>query len=226
MSQSPVYQIRSGSMGSFLVPPGHPALTHEVRVYYPRGNARITPALRRDADGYMSIDSVLTDEYAPESVKARVRRMMDSANLVYSELWIRSVYGYFRNSYAPADDPTNRNVSDAYMYRPGCTLCRNPQDDAIHTSVTVPGWHAWSPLPLPPATRHLGYLAVREYFPEHEPRTDLIENPGKGYGSYPCVKCDQRVQYESRKDAFCVVTSGMRWSYNDVCPADEGKHEI
>jgi hypothetical protein len=72
---------------------------------------------------------------------------------------------------------------------------------------------------------HLGYLHVREYFPDHRPRLDLIQNPAKGYGAWPCIKCGERVQYKARKDAWCKVTSGAKWTYDDRCPKG-GLHDI
>jgi hypothetical protein len=65
---------------------------------------------------------------------------------------------------------------------------------------------------------HAGYVWVRKYFPEHVLRADLIRDPGKGYGSWPCVKCDQRVQYEARYDAHVVYPNGA------TC-TDGGRHE-
>ena len=79
-------------------------------------------------------------------------------------------------------------------------------------------------LSLPPE-HHLGYLCVREYFPDHQPRLNLIADPGHGYGAGTCSKCGQRVQYEARHDALCVVTSGARWRYDPDCPRG-GQHEI
>lgn len=78
---------------------------------------------------------------------------------------------------------------------------------------------------------HLAALTVREYFPDHQPRLDLIADPGNGYGSYPCVKCGQRVQYEARHDAHTTVTvtpddRGVnQWDYRTECPRG-GQHEI
>jgi len=71
-----------------------------------------------------------------------------------------------------------------------------------------------------PAERHLGYLTVKEFFADHAPRVDLIANPGKGYGSYPCVKCGERVQYDAYTDALCVFDTR-----NPEC-AKGGTHDI
>jgi hypothetical protein len=72
--------------------------------------------------------------------------------------------------------------------------------------------------------RHLAVMCIRKYFPDHTPRLELIENPGKGYGSYPCVKCGERVQYEAKFDKLTVVSTHMdgrgmtRWTYVTECP--------
>ncbi|MEV7675031.1 hypothetical protein [Streptomyces sp. NPDC088752] len=79
--------------------------------------------------------------------------------------------------------------------------------------------------------RHLAVMCIREYFPDHEPRTELIENPGKGYGAHPCTKCGQKVQYEAKFDAHAVVTTRMdgtgmtHWSYDTECP-EGGAHTV
>lgn len=72
---------------------------------------------------------------------------------------------------------------------------------------------------------HLAVLTIREYFPDHQPRLDLIDDPGNGYGARPCTKCGQTVQYEARVDAHVVILPGARWSYNAECP-NGGQHEI
>jgi len=150
----------------------------------------------------MSIDYALTDEAdASEEVKAQVRAILASAETTPSEAWVRNVYGYFRSMYAP--ESGSRNVSEAVSDR----------DNTL------------------PPERHLGYLTVKEYFPTHEPRTDLIADPGKGYGAYPCVKCGQTVQYEARYDAHVTVSTrvaagcGTVWEYGKDCPQG-GAHSV
>lgn len=159
---------RDGGSGSFLCPPGHPRHTYSLHGYAsPRSRSAILIA---------AVDSALTDPEVPDSVRASVQRIMDTATLIPSEAWIGHLYGYFRNMYAP--ESGTRNVSEAV------------NDPANQT----------------PADRHLAVMYIREYFPDHEPRTDLIANPGKGYGSWPCLKCGQRVQYEAKFDAYAIMT--------------------
>lgn len=186
----PLYVIsRDGhGMGGFLCPPGH--WNHEYTLTGYDGGR-----LKRDPDSLCGIEYALTDEAgASDAIKARVRKIIADATLVDSDMWERSVYGYFRNSYSPED--MNRNVSRAII-DPANTITPD---------------------------RHLAVLCIREYFPDHKPRLDLIADPGHGYGSYPCAKCDERVQYEARQDSQCVVNTSAR-SANPVCPKG-GKHEI
>ncbi|MFK0015707.1 hypothetical protein [Streptomyces sp. NPDC091027] len=85
--------------------------------------------------------------------------------------------------------------------------------------------------PLMDPERHSAVRCIREYFPQHKPRVELIENPEKGYGSWPCSKCGKRVQYEARYDKYAFVTSridgrGMtHWSYGLECTNGE-PHDV
>ncbi|MFE6000408.1 hypothetical protein ACFQ6C_26665 [Streptomyces sp. NPDC056454] len=71
--------------------------------------------------------------------------------------------------------------------------------------------------------RHAAVALIRQYFPDHTPRVDLIENPGKGYGMYPCTKCGEKVQYEAKFDAH--VTVSTHGTYGTDCPQG-GAHTI
>lgn len=188
-----VYKIVKGSgAGGFLHPPGDPAHTYSIVSYSSnRRNARET--------GLYTLDS--TAEWMPQSIRDRAREILDHAKTTPSELWIRTVYGYFRNMWT-ADGVMWTNVVDLASFRPEGA----PAD-----------WHA--------AT-----VYVRKWFPDHEPRIDLIADPGKGYGSYPCDRCGKRVQYESRFDALAVVNteirgSGTNWTYELDCIGG-GQHEV
>lgn len=189
-----IYKIVKGDgAGGLLNPPGDPSHTYSIESYSSsRKNASMT--------GSYSIDS--TDEWIPEDVREQARQILDKVDRAASELWIRNVYGYFRNMWTTDGKPWT-NVRDLASGRP-----EGAPDE----------WHAAA-------------VYVRKWFPDHEPRTDLIDNPGKGYGSYPCVKCGQRVQYEARFDALAIVSTSMRpgggtdWSYVTDCP-EGGAHEV
>lgn len=294
----PHYKIVKGSSGSFLCPPGHPRLFWSLWGYEsPR---------HRNEMSIGAIDNALADDFdGSDAIKARVQKMFDEAELVPSEMWIRSVYGYFRNSYAPED--LDRNLSRSITHNPaeivaGAARKALAEYYSTHSSfdgdvnyrdgsakmmrAARRGWEvtakadgsevfvytladdgtrygalhlledhaetltdagftdvrteepqtcggvwipervrATNPVPIEridPA-RHLAVLCIREYFPDHEPRLDLIENPGKGYGSYPCTKCGERVQYVAKFDKLTTVTTrivlgeGTVWTYSTEC---------
>jgi hypothetical protein len=189
----------NGGSGSAFDPPGYPTLSWSL---YGWGSKSM--ATRWGTDGAKFIGSIkeLDDGWVAEDagpvLRARVRGMFERWEAERgepSELWVQSVYAHFRNCYSP--DGADRNVSS-------CTI--------------------WKTGPRPPAESHLGFLFVREYYPDHQPRADLIANPVTTTGR--CVHCDQGVQYESRKDALCVAYRGGRWVYDETCPASESGHEV
>jgi hypothetical protein len=307
----------SGSSG-FLCPPGHYNHTHSLEEYSgPRG---------RKVIGIFSLDYI-DNEHAdayPFFVES-VNRIREKSrkNWVASEAWIRSVYGYFRNSYSP--DGETRDVSKAITYSPasesvkaarkalaehygalgsapglaeaggmpgvdedyrdgsrrpvrparrgyevtakadGCEVfvytladdgsrygklpvlevhaealegagftdvrIEGPQDlDGTFVPERVRATPATTPEHIDPA-RHLAVMCIREYFPDHEPRTELIATPGNGYGARACTKCGEKVQYEAKFDAHVTVStrmdgSGMtHWTYGKECPQG-GAHTI
>lgn len=137
----------------------------------------------------LSLEGAANDENIPADFRARVQKLLDEAELVESELWVRNVYGYFRNCYSP--DGVSQNASDA----------------AIERNSHRPPEH------------HLAVMAIRKYFPDHEPRLDLINDPGDGYGSRECTKCGTRIQYEAKVDAFAEPITAFK-----ECP-EGGEHE-
>lgn len=161
-------------VGGFLCPPGHWNHEYVLLAYF---NGRRKPAI----DGFYTIEHALDPQsQASEQVQARVRAIMASSELVCSELWLRSVYGYFRNCYAAEDG--SRDVS----------RCRI---DSTHSL---------------PSQVHLAVVYVRQFFPDHSPREDLIADPGRGYGVHACLNCGLQVQYEARADALVALTGDNR----------------
>lgn len=189
MSAKPYYRIdRDGQgAGGFLAPPAH-----QAHSYVLRGWASKAVATRYGINGCNSISGInyaLADEFdGSAEVKAQAARIIaESAKAVAdsappSALWVAMVYGYFRNCYSP--DGINRNASDCLIWKPkaDATVC--------------PTWAK--------PQHHLAFLTIRQYFPNATPDLDLIKDAGKGYGSYPCTKCGQAVQYEARLDALAV----------------------
>ncbi len=183
-------RLVEGSGGSFLCPPGHP-----MHRYHAESGPRNNP------NAIVSLDYVLgtgSDEGpaygATTSLVERVRKLYADATLVMTEDWVISVYGYFRNCYAPEDG--SRNVSDAVFLKPG--------DE-----------------PLPPE-RHRGYLCVRDYSPDAEPRLDLIESGGF-WGKKSCAKCGRGLQYDAGVDDW-IDAEAVRHRVQE-CP-EGGKHEV
>lgn len=199
------YKIIEGDgSGGFLCPPGHPNHRYSLHEFVsPRG---------RKVIGIFSIDyALLGDHAATPQIKLQVAKIYGKSELVCSEKWIRHVYGYFRNCYLP--ESGEKAADKLLIVKPG------QKDDQ------------GNPIPLPSPERHRAADLIREYFPDHQPREDLIAHPGKGYGSWPCVKCGNRVQYEERLDAYAIVTTRMTsegmtlWTRNPECPKG-GQHEI
>jgi hypothetical protein len=217
---TPIYRIINDGQGcgGFMCPPGHPNHSYVVHGYY-GGRPRPVSGPNLIA----SLDYLIKNEYGdvPPDVQARAREIMDRAELTCSESWLRNVYGYFRNSYSP--DGVNRNVGDSISSSRlhcecGEAFWSEPGLNRHLVNSTEREDHGRLPTPLPPPEHHLGYLCVREYFPDHEPRLDLIADPGDGYGAHPCLKCGKTIQYEARYDAWCVFGSGP------ACP-EGGQHE-
>jgi hypothetical protein len=195
-----------GGSGSALDPPGYPTLTHSL---YGWGSKSWATRGGVSAARYIGSVKALTeaDWAASEAgpvLRGRARRMFEEFDRtkIISEMWVQSVYAYFRNCYSP--DGADRNVSHCEIWKP-----KRPDG---------------SDCPMPPDERHLAYLHIREYFPDYAPRHDLILNPVSTTGK--CLHCGQPVQYEARKDALCVAYRGGRWVYDETCPDSESGHEI
>jgi hypothetical protein len=105
----------------------------------------------------------------PAEIVRQARDLLAKAELVNSEGWQRFIYGYFKNCYSK--DGVDRDVSKCLV-------------------VTGSGMNP---------EHHLGYMTVKEYFPDATPRLDLIESKGD-YGTKPCTKCGTRLQYEAKVD--------------------------
>jgi hypothetical protein len=143
--------------GGFLAPPGH--ASHSLRVEEYRGSRS------SESESSLSVDSALTEEWVPSALKVAICKAMAQYEAQCTEDWVQSIYSYFGNCYSP--DGVNRNVSDCLIVK---------ANEGGFGYVTGPfGADGWLES-LPPAEHHLGYLYVKQYFPEHTPRTDLIED--------------------------------------------------
>lgn len=232
--RKPLYVIKTGKeggSGSFLCPPGHPALTHSVWGYW-GGRRKAHP------DMISGIEFLLEDPYGdvPPELKARAQKIFADAEQNASEEWIRHTYGYFAYSYSP--DGKNRNVSDAVSWHGtehhkcvcGAKFDNDPalighiagsrkgKEGAVLRLAEIKHHRAGGGKPQPDE-HHLGYLMVKQFFPGHQPRTDLIKVPEGLYGTRECGKCHERVQYEARWDRWAKFGSGP------ACPQG-GDHEV
>jgi hypothetical protein len=124
-----------------------------------------------------SLEWAAREEYVPAAIRARARAILNRYTPPEppSEDWLAHVYAYFRGTYSP--DGTTRNVSEAWYAH------EHPDEE------------------LPPPERSLAVLKIRDYYPGHAPRLDLLDQSG-GYGTRPCDKCGRTVQYEARLDGW------------------------
>lgn len=154
--------VNSGhGMGSFLDPPNSPQAQYEVHMWY---GAHRT----READCIMSLEGALKDPDVPESIKRRIRKLFEDADMRPTEEWLSQVYGYFKNCYSP--DGVDRNVSRCLIV----TLAKQqPQREGERYRVGSFGEHAYGDDP-PPIETSLAVIYVRHWFPDHEPRADLL----------------------------------------------------
>lgn len=130
-------RIVEGGMGSFLCPPGHPNHFHSIE-----------DGPRSNPTRCASLDYALTGGDVPDRIRETAQAAFDESVLVCSELWLRNVYGYFRNSYSR--DGADRSVINAVF-------------DQTNKR---------------PAAHHLAHLLVLSYFPGQAPRLDLIASRG------------------------------------------------
>ncbi len=200
--------IRGSGMGGFLCPPGHPNLEYEVR------GASSARKLMSDPHTMISVESAADDEAVPAEIRRQAAELLENAKLVRSERWERNVYGYFRNTYSP--DGTDRNLGRSLTVGMKWYVDKGSEYESLNRSDEV--LRADDPRVVPES--HMGYLLVKRYFPDAEPRLDLIADAQGGYGQKPCLKCGTALQYEARVDGFAEpITCHM------ACPKGGG-HEV
>lgn len=123
--------------------------------------------------GWLSVEAAATEEWVPEATRAACQRLLDTAKVVPSEAWLAQVYSYFANCYSP--DGINRNAGDCII---------DPEGE------------------IDPE-RSLAVLHIRQWFPDHEIRADLL-NQRDGYGQKVCRACGATVQYEAAIDGYAI----------------------
>jgi hypothetical protein len=153
-------------MGNFLCPPGHPNHTYIVR-----------SGCGTNASCY-AVDYAITAPGIPDGIREQARQLIADAPITTPEEWVHEVYAYFRYNYSP--DGTDRNISHAVSTSKRYCLCGAEFWTSASLDAHLPKPFPAKPdhyeivKPLPPVKHHLGYLTVRDYIPDHQPRTDLF----------------------------------------------------
>lgn len=191
-----LYRIRRDwqGMGSFLCPPGHPNHVYVVEGFWERAPGT-TPNPRARKNGPDMCSSL--DGLLGDDGSGVPRSIRDQARRIMDSAQLVCSPAWVAMVYG--------YFRNSYAPESG--------DRDVSKSVRTG-----------PPELHLGYLTVHQYFPEHQPDLALIADPGKGYGSWPCAKCGERVQYEARADALVQVIPGNLWRYVAECPKG-GSHE-
>lgn len=149
-------------IGSFLDPPNSPQAQYEVVGWY---SAHRT----REPDCAMSLESALEDPDVSEGMKRRIRKLYEDANMQPTEDWLKQVYSYFKNCYSP--DGEDRNVSNCIIISPNVE--RDGQMGFGYKVGTF-GRDGWIN-ERPSADTSLAVMLIRKFFPDHKPRTDLLD---------------------------------------------------
>lgn len=138
------YLVGEG-MGGFLNPPGD--VEHEYGfISYIRNREQSSFSIRHAAQ---------ENNHLPTPVRELASKLLDEnkkllQSLPVDELWVRSVYNYFRHCYSP--DGVERSVS----------VCKiDPKNNQ-------------------PPEYHLAYLFIKELYPHYPVRVDLIAYSGPG----------------------------------------------
>lgn len=99
---------------------------------------------RDNPNSLMSLRGALDAEWLPDGFKSQVQAILNAQNVECTEEWLQEVYRHFRHCYSP--DGENRRAD----------ACIIDKENNL------------------PIERHLAVLYVRQWFPAHEPRTDLL----------------------------------------------------
>lgn len=164
-----------------------------------------------------SVDSAASEEsaeYLPTEIVRQARRLLSTAQLIRSELWERQIYSYFKNCYSP--DGIERRADRLLIVGMPWYVDKGSRYSSLNKSDEK--LSATDPRVTP--EHHAAFLLVKSYFPEAEPRLDLIQDASGGYGQKACTKCGQALQYEAKVDAFAeAITARLD------CP-NGGRHTI
>jgi len=159
--------------GSFLSPPNHPSHKYGYAAGVEHGQ------------GYQEYGSI--DHLHEEAQKKNLQEVLAITNRIFDEWkqnklpedhqavqqWEAYVYAYFKNCYSRDGIERDTNKQIIVEKQPNNWTKNYPE--------------TWTTKPQPPE-HHLAVLAIRENYPEHKPRVDLINTPPTwGKSEYPEV---------------------------------------
>lgn len=144
-----LYVLVNGGQGGFLNPPGD--MEHIAHIamsqYGAIGPNSDTISLRGALESWAT--------YIPQEVKDAVTKLLnENPGNPKDEAWIRTVYNYFHDCYSL--DGIDRDASK-------CEVINEAKQPLLYASLSFEN-----------RARHLGYLYVKQFDPEHYPRMSLI----------------------------------------------------
>jgi len=105
--------------------------------------------------GSYSLSAAMSESWMPSKVQIKAKWILKRWNAgAPDEAWLATVYNYFRHCYSK--DGNNRNVND-------CVTYGKFWDNAEQEENEDP-------------THHLGYLFVKQFYPDHKPDMGRIKN--------------------------------------------------
>lgn len=162
-------------MGCFMDPPGYP--TYFLQPVYDRSGNEPTP---RDSPSIMLLGHVLERVGDPQLTSLATLALWSRLPVDHPRVlaWIESVYQYFQGGYADEDGKTKfwfeyrsrmRKFEDHPGFRDDYRAQEQAKIDEFNKSIE----RAWTLIKVP--ARSAAVRFVQKYYPEHEPRLDLLD---------------------------------------------------
>lgn len=149
----------------------------------------------------MSLRCALETEWVPNNVKEDVRNLLAAhPGDVKSEKWQRDIYNYFTNCYSP--DDIDRSTSK-------CEVINEPLLQLMMTP-----------------EKHLGYLFIKKFDPDHTPRLDLIN---RDWNKTPKIEGERWARSPKQKTEKIRTTGALTMAsklVHVVTKEDVGKNFI
>jgi hypothetical protein len=184
-AKPPTYEIDRG-MGSacFLDPPGYPSYFIQ-HIYTMHGNS---PGRKGQATELIQGRVLMRAEESYEKREAKLRKLWKPLPYNHPRVraWIVAVYKHMKSCYRhPSYTDKSGKMETLTMYSEHFRM-KTFHDDPrfsdewrVKAQAEVEAWNTemrskWEAIAKP--GNHMAYLSVREYYPEHEPDIELIEN--------------------------------------------------